>query len=64
MDPRNREIISQILLKEIEKEKDSQYLTITPGQLTSVGESVNIITVQNTNGTSKIKVVNRVVEAK
>jgi chromosome segregation ATPase len=36
MDPRNREIISQMLLMEMEKEMESQYLVITPGQLTSV----------------------------
>jgi chromosome segregation protein len=62
MDPRNRETISNMLLTEVEKEKDDQYLTITPGQLTNVGENVHIVTVQNIQGKSEIKVVTQVVQ--
>jgi chromosome segregation ATPase len=57
MDPRNREVISQILLKEMEGEKESQYLVITPGQIMNVNEEVQVITVQNIKGISEVKVV-------
>ncbi len=57
MDPRNREVISQILLKEMEQEKESQYLVITPGQFMNVNEEVQVITVQNTKGISGVKIV-------
>lgn len=57
MDPKNRETISQMLLTEIARDKESQYLAITPGQLTSLGEDVKVITVQNIQGKSEIKLV-------
>jgi chromosome segregation protein len=57
MDPRNREVISQMLLKEMEQEAESQYLAITPGQLLNINEEVQVITVQNTKGISEVKVV-------
>jgi hypothetical protein len=63
MDPRNREIISQMLLMEMEKETESQYLIITPGQLTSVREDVHVITVQKVLDTSEIKVVSEPLQA-
>ncbi len=55
MDPVNREIISQILLTEMEKETESQYLTITPGQIIEVSDNVHIITVQRIEGNSEIR---------
>ncbi|MFH0897615.1 MAG: hypothetical protein V1850_06175 [Candidatus Bathyarchaeota archaeon] len=57
MDPMNRETISRILLSEMEKETESQYLTITPGQLTEVRESIHVITVQRIEGSSEIRTV-------
>jgi chromosome segregation ATPase len=57
MDPRNREVISQMLLKEMEQEEESQYVAITPGQIMNVNEEVQVITVQNTKGISEVKVV-------
>jgi chromosome segregation protein len=57
MDPRNREIFSTLLFKEISRNKDFQYLAITPGQITSVDENVHVITVQNVKGKSEVKVV-------
>ncbi len=57
MDPRNREIISQMLLMEMERETESQYLIITPGQLTTVSDDVHVITVQKVEDYSEIKVV-------
>jgi chromosome segregation protein len=57
MDPRNRETISQMLLLEMEKEFESQYLTITPGQLSMVREDTHIITVQRIEEKSEIKIL-------
>jgi chromosome segregation protein len=57
MDPRNRETISQMLLSEMEQELESQYMTITPGQLYSVREDTHIITVQRIEGKSEVKIL-------
>jgi chromosome segregation ATPase len=56
MDPRNRELISQLLLLEMKNDANSQYLTITPGQLTNIEDDVHVITVQRIEGKSEIKV--------
>ena len=57
MDPRNRELISLMLLNEMQKQTENQYITITPGQVTGVSESVNVITVQSVQGKSEVKVM-------
>jgi len=57
MDPRNREVISDILFLEISKNQENQYLTITPGQITAINENVHVITVQNVEGRSEVRVV-------
>ena len=57
MDPRNREIIADMLLREISGSKEIQYLTITPGQITMIEDDVHVITVQNASGKSEVKVM-------
>lgn len=57
MDPRNRELIYEMLFKEIEPMRHNQYLMITPGQLRRLGKNTHIIIVQNIEGRSEIKVV-------
>lgn len=57
MDPRNREIISEMLYKQLQGNKEIQYLTITPSQLSAIQGDVHVITVQNIEGTSEIKAV-------
>ncbi|MDQ1280284.1 MAG: hypothetical protein QG670_1547 [Thermoproteota archaeon] len=57
MDPRNREVISEMLFREISKNTENQYLTITPGQITAINENVNVITVQSVEGKSEVQVV-------
>lgn len=57
MDPRNREVISEMLLKQIANIKESQYVTITPGQITRVEGDVHVITVQSVSGRSEVMVV-------
>jgi chromosome segregation protein len=56
MDPKNREIISQMLISTV-RDANAQYIVITPSQITFAKEETNIITVQNVEGKSVIKEV-------
>jgi len=56
MDPKNREIIANMIVSSIAG-SDSQYVVITPSQITFAQRDVNIITVQNIEGTSIVKEV-------
>jgi chromosome segregation protein len=56
MDPKNREIIAQMLISTV-KNANAQYVVITPSQVTFAQDDVNIITVQNVEGKSIIKEV-------
>ncbi len=56
MDPKNREIIANLLVNSVTG-SDSQYLAITPSQLTFTDKDVHLITVQNVEGSSLIKEV-------
>ena len=56
MGPNNSEIIANLLVSSI-KERDTQYLAITPSRMTFTGKDVHIITVQNVKGSSLIKEV-------
>jgi len=57
MDPRNREVISEMLLRQMANIKDSQHVTITPGQISSVEGDVHVITVQSVSGRSEVMVL-------
>jgi chromosome segregation ATPase len=57
MDPRNREIISEMLYRQLQGNKEIQYLTITPSQISALQGDVHVITVQNIEGRSEVKVV-------
>jgi chromosome segregation protein len=56
MDPRNREVIAQMLISTV-RDADAQYIVITPSQVTFAKEEANIITVQNVEGKSIIREV-------
>ncbi len=56
MDPRNREMIAKILISTI-KDANSQYVVITPSQVTFAQENASIVTVQNVEGKSEVKEV-------
>ncbi|MCW4054453.1 MAG: AAA family ATPase [Candidatus Bathyarchaeota archaeon] len=56
MDPKNREMIAHMLLSII-KDAATQYIIITPSQITFAQEDANIITVQNVEGTSIVREV-------
>jgi chromosome segregation ATPase len=56
MDPKNREIIAQMLVSRV-NDSNAQYMVITPSQITFTKDGVNIITVQNIEGKSIIREV-------
>jgi chromosome segregation ATPase len=56
MDPKNREVIANMIISSIAG-SDSQYVVITPSQITFAQKDINIITVQNIEGTSVVKEV-------
>ena len=56
MDPRNREIIANLLISAV-KNEGAQYLAITPNQMFFEGKNVHIITVQNVDGKSLVREV-------
>lgn len=56
MDPKNRETITNILIESV-KGLDSQYLIITPSQITFAKNDIHIVTVQNVEGASNVKEV-------
>jgi chromosome segregation ATPase len=57
MDPKNREIIANLLISAVESGM-TQYLAITPNQMYFEGKDIHIITVQNIEGTSLVREVN------
>jgi len=54
MDPRNRETITNVLIESV-KGLNSQYLIITPSQITFAKREIHLITVQNVQGSSRVK---------
>jgi len=54
MDPRNREIIANLLVSSVSS-LDAQYLAITPSQINFTENDVHVITVQNIERTSHVK---------
>ncbi len=56
MDPRNRETVSKLIHAAAKATDSSQYIAITPGQVTIPGEeNVHVIVVQNIEGSSMIR---------
>jgi chromosome segregation protein len=56
MDPKNREMIAKMLLAII-KEATTQYVVITPSQITFAQENAHVITVQSIEGKSVVREV-------
>ncbi|MFQ5761872.1 MAG: hypothetical protein ACE5PO_02450, partial [Candidatus Bathyarchaeia archaeon] len=55
MDPRNRELVSELIVSIAKQQRGVQYLVITPGHLPVLDETVNVITVQNIGGRSTVR---------
>ena len=56
MDPRNKEVVSDFIVKTMEGSED-QYMAITPSQITFQGRSIHIIMIHKTESGSTIRVV-------
>ncbi len=54
MDPKNREVISDLIISSAKKLKFEQYVAITPGQIKGLDEDVHVIIVQNVGGSSTV----------
>ncbi|HEV2118703.1 MAG TPA: AAA family ATPase [Candidatus Bathyarchaeia archaeon] len=55
MDPRNRETVSKLIHAASRATDSSQYIAITPGQVTLPEDNVHVIVVQNVEGSSMVK---------
>ena len=56
MDPRNRETVSRMIQAAAKTSESSQYIAITPGQLSLPDEQgVHVVVVQNVEGSSMVK---------
>ena len=55
MDPRNRETVSKLIHAAAKASDSSQYIAITPGQVTLPEDNVHVIVVQNVEGSSIVK---------
>ena len=55
MDPRNRETISKLIHAAAKATDSSQYIAITPGQVTLPEDNVHVIVVQNVEGSSMVR---------
>ncbi len=56
MDPRNRETVSKLIYAVAQAKDSSQYVAITPGQLSLPSEdNLHVIVVQNVEGTSMVR---------
>lgn len=53
MDPKNRELVTQLITSSAATMREGQYLAITPGQI-SVTENSHVIVVQNVQGSSVV----------
>lgn len=57
MDPKNREVISRLIVSSARDVKETQYLAITPGQVSVPDTDVHVIVVQNVEGKSLVSQV-------
>ncbi|RLG91423.1 MAG: hypothetical protein DRO36_04270 [Candidatus Hecatellales archaeon] len=57
MDPRNRELVSRLIISTVKSQPNIQYIVITPSQLPFLDVETNVIVVQNVAGKSKVKTV-------
>ncbi|MEE8115424.1 MAG: hypothetical protein V3T23_13855, partial [Nitrososphaerales archaeon] len=55
LDPKNREAVLKMIFSHIKARAESQYLMITPSQLTVMEKDAHLIFVQNVYGKSSTK---------
>ncbi len=59
MDPRNRESIFKMIFQYVKEDPATQYLVITPSQITVTDPGAHLVFVQNVHGRSEVKEVKR-----
>jgi chromosome segregation protein len=57
LDPKNREVISRLIVASTRELGETQYVAITPGQVTLPDTDVHVVVVQNIEGSSMISQV-------
>jgi chromosome segregation ATPase len=57
MDPRNREMVFKMIFSYVKAKPNTQYIMITPSELTVLEKDVHLIFVQNTQGRSRVREV-------
>jgi chromosome segregation protein len=57
LDPKNREVISRLIVASARELGETQYVAITPGQVTVPDTDVHVVVVQNVEGSSVISQV-------
>jgi chromosome segregation protein len=57
MDPKNREVVSQLIVSIAKELGSQQYIVITPGQITVEEKDVHVLVVQNVDGSSVVSEV-------
>ena len=57
LDPRNREMISDLIISSFKESGGEQYLAITPGQIGTLKGDVHVLVVQNVSGSSEVSEV-------
>jgi chromosome segregation ATPase len=59
MDPKNRELISKLIVSSFSRTRSEQYLAITPGQVLIKDDDMHVIVVQNVEGRSMVSEMKR-----
>jgi chromosome segregation ATPase len=59
MDPKNRELISKLIVSSFSRTRSEQYLAITPGQVLIKDDDMHVIVVQNVEGKSMVSEMKR-----
>lgn len=59
MDPKNRELISKLIVSSFSRTRSEQYIAITPGQVSIKGDDMHVIVVQNVEGKSTVSEMKR-----
>ncbi len=54
MDPKNREVISRLIVSSAREMQNTQYVAITPGQVLVPDHDVHVVVVQNVEGSSVV----------
>ena len=57
LDPRNREMVSDLVISSFRESGGEQYLAITPGQIGTLKGDVHVLVVQNVSGSSEVSEV-------